>query len=316
MSEENGVKTPEEDGVYTGVPTSDYVAWQVLSSGSPWILRRHTLAALKADIEAGPGDDNTSTARFLGDVVHAAILEPDTFEERYLTLPTPDPKKHKTGDGKESKSPASTSAYKNECAALADENPGKRLVAAAEYEKGIAMRDLVFKHRRAKALLKSPGLVEASFVVTDPVFGLRWKVRPDKLVEKVGANLSVKTAQNVRPDIFTHDFFKWGYHVKEWVYLWALRAAGIDIRHPWMLAIATKGLHEVGLFEIPEVYLDMGEQWAMHHIRFIADAVEADRWPGIGWTPKTGALDEDDALITLHPENYMFDRVAEEIVPL
>lgn len=299
INESNDRRPPA--GAYENIPTADYVGWQHPSSGSPWLLRKRTLRAVKLDILGGPREDN-SAARFLGDVVHGAILEPETFEERYLCLPTPDPDKHRTQDNKPSKNPASTDAYKSEVKALATANPGRRLVDAGEYAKGIEMRDHVFGHPEIKTILKSPGRCECSFVVTDPLFGVNWKLRPDKLVETVEANVSVKTTRNARPDVFTHDFFKFGYHVKEAVYRMLLPHAGIPIRNSWMIVIESEGAREVMLYNIPEVYLDLGERLALKYMERIARAIDTMKWPGL-----------PGGLVDLFPPDYAFDRVEAEL---
>lgn len=312
MNEEK-VKVPEKDGVYPETSMSEYIAWPILSSGSPGKLRRGTLAEVKeslGDGTLGNGDsgDDGSVAKKLGNVVHSAILEPDDFETRYLSLPAPDPEKHKTGTGAVSKTPASTKAYKDEVAEFAAAHPENVLIEAAQYEKGIAMRDHVFKHPEAKALLQAEGLVEASLVVTDPEFGLRWKLRPDKWIEKVAANLSVKTSRNARPDVFVWDFFKFHYDMKEAIYRMLMPEVGLDVRNSWMLVLETERAHGIALLNLTHFdgvggVLDLGRDRALHYMRQIADAVERDEWPGI----PTGIID-------LHPTDKIHDQVAQEII--
>lgn len=288
----------------------DYIAWPLLSSGSPGKLRRGTLAEIKKDLDKG-GDDggDGSAAKTLGNVVHSAILEPDDFEARYLSLPTPDPAKHTTDSGAESKNPKATSKYKAEARALADENPDRVLIDAGEYAKGIAMRDHVFKHPEAKALLKAEGLVEGSCIVKDPVYGLRWKLRPDKYIGRLACNLSVKTSRNARPDVFAWDFFKFHYDMKEAIYRMLLPEAGLEVRNSWMLVIESERAHGIALLNLTEFggaggVLDLGKERAMHYIEQIARAVDADEWPGI----PTGLID-------LHAPDKIHDDIAREIIP-
>lgn len=310
MTEEEKVVVPK-DGVWEGTTMRDYVAWPVLSSGSPGKLRLGTLAWVKESVgdgTLGDGDDggDGSAAKTLGTVVHSAILEPDDFEATYLTLPTPDPDKHRTGKGTISANPAATKDYKDECAALAKANPEKTLVDAGQYAKGLAMRDHVLAHPEAKALLEAPGLIEASIIVTDPTFGLRWKLRPDKVIPKVGCNLSIKTARNARPDVFNHDFFTYQYHIKEAIYRMLLPVAGIDVRHSWMLVLESGQARDIALFNLSAEdggVLDLGRELALHYMKKLADATEADEWPGIA-----------GGIIDLYPPHYIFDRVAEELI--
>lgn len=289
------------DGVHEGVPTPDYVAWPLPSSGTPWKVRRRTMKAIRADIDAGPNDDQ-SVARYLGDVVHCAILESDDFTDRYLPLPDFDPERHTKADGSPATNWRATKAYKEDCARIAEEWPDVQLVERDQWDKAVAMRDQVFGHAEAKALLKADGLVEASIIVTDPEFGIRWKLRPDKIVTKTHANLSVKTTRNAREDVFTHDVFRYGYHVKEAVYRMLLPVAGIDVGHTWILALESEGAHEVALYEMDDAYLDMGREMALKGMAKIAQAMDSGDWPGL-----------PVSLTTLSPPHYAWDRHDEEM---
>lgn len=302
---------PEHDGVFEGVPMPHYVAMPLLSSGSPGKLHRGTLKVVKQSVgdgELGTGDDGgDSSARTLGNVVHAAILEPDTFKSQFMALPFADPEKFRTGSGAVATNPKATKDYKDAVAAQKAEHPDVEHIDESEFAKAMTMQNHVFQHEEGRALLKAEGLVEGTVVVTDPEFGLRWKLRPDKVIHSVAANLSVKTARNARPDIFAHDFFRFQYHIKEAIYRMLLPEAGLAVKHSWMLVLENEGAHETVLFNLsadPGGVLDLGRELALHYMRKIADAADADAWPG---SPQT--------IIDLQAPDYIYDRVAEELVP-
>lgn len=298
-----------KDGVHKHVDMATYVSWPLLSSGTPGILRRGTLAEVKASLGSDDGDDG-SAAKKLGSVVHTALLEPDTFEARYIRLPEPDPEKYRTANGERSTNVRATSAYKEAVADVVSDHPDKAAITAADYERGITVRDRVFaQHPEAKAVLKADGLVEASIIVTDPDFGLRWKLRPDKIIDSHGVNLSLKTARNARPDVFVWDFFRYHYDMKEAIYRMLLPVAGIPVRNSWMLVLETDHAQGVALYNLTHFeemgvgVLDLGRDRALHYMRKIADAFERDEWPG----HPTGIID-------LHPPDKIHDQIANELL--
>lgn len=304
MAQEIGPNVPA-DGVHLGIPMPGYVAMPLPSSGTPGKLRRGTLEGVKKSIYGGDSGGGGSAAQKLGNVVHAAVLEPDSFESMFMPLPFADPEKYRTGGGAISKTPKATKDYRVAVEAQRAEFPDHEHVEETEYRKGLAMRDNVFTDPEVKTLLQAPGLIEATIVVTDPWFGLRWKFRPDKHIAQIAAILSVKTCQNAREDVFTHDFFKFQYHMKEWLYAALLPVAGLEVRNPWMLAIESTGTHDFQLFAINEAYLDMGEQLVMKYARVIAEAFDRDEWPGL-----------PAGLIDLAPPDYAYAKVDDELASI
>lgn len=290
------------EGVHEGVSMPTYLGWPLPSSSTVKMVGHRTMLAIKKDLDGGLWEDSDTGVQFLGTVVHSAVLEPDDFEARYLRLPTPDPDKYLTSKGEPSKNPKSTSAYKADVADLHAANPKLDMVSAADYEKGVAMRDRVFAHEAASAVLKSEGVAEASVIVTDSEYGLRCKLRPDFHSSQLAWNVNLKTTKNAQHDKFARDYFTLGYYISESFYARMLPQAGLPVRQCIILAIENSGAHEVILYEPDEAFMDMGAQVVSLYMRRVAECMDKDEWPGLA-----------GGLVQLSPADWMFSRVDEII---
>lgn len=307
----------EPDGFHdANMPT--YLGWPLVSSSLLKEVKRRTPAYLRWTLDGNGADDDTSVKR-LGSIVHSAVFEPDSITERYAVAPAPDPERHRTKDGKPSDKPASTAAYKEELAAFIVANPGKALVGAADWTRAIQMRDAVQAHPIAAQLVRLAGPVEQSVIVTDPETGVRCKIRPDKLVDAMGANLQAKTTRNARWDVFAEDVFRFGYHVSEAFYARMLKGIGWDFRHPFVLAIENEGpltAAGVAVYELDEGCMDAGHRLVTRYLRQVAWCFEHDTWPGHEqdsipslslpvWAWAKVDEEESDAPAILPPESIM-----------
>lgn len=267
-----------EDGTHE-VPMHEYLGWPAVSASVLSEVRIRTPQYVRWCLD-NKGSNDSSAAKTLGTVTHAAVLEPDTFEERFAILPKPDPEKHRTAKGERSDNPGNTAAYKQDVAAFRAANPGKELVDAGDYFAAIQMRDAIHAHPRARQLLRAPGPVELSAIVTDPETGVRCKLRPDKLVPKIGAHVNLKTTKNARWDRFCMDVFTFGYF-RDMAFYGLLLPEIMEYRKPIILAVESDGPKQVAVHEIGDATIDAGERLVRKYLRRIAECFERDVWPGL-----------------------------------
>lgn len=274
--------TVPEVGWHDDAPMDDYLAWPVTSASLAMLLthlKRRTPAYFRWALlsENGAYEEASAAAR-LGDLSHSAILEPATLDERYVVEPEPDPEVFRTKGGKPSKNPRATEEFKAAVRALGE--TGKRVVSAEAWAAAIEIRDRVRANRRAAQLLDADGPIERSGVVADPETGVLLKIRPDKLVAGIGANVNLKTTTNADPDPFGRDVYRYGYFFSAAFYRIALAALDFEARHSILLAVETEGPKEVNVVELDEGALDAGEQLVRLALRRLADCFERDEWPG------------------------------------
>lgn len=141
----------------------------------------------------------------VGSAIHAAMLEPDLFDQQYVVAPKFD---RRTKDGKE--------GYQ----AFLDAHPGKKHVMAEDVEFISKLRSKIRKHKQAWKLLALPGEAETSIFWTDDETGIRLKCRPDRIIMlgKTPVYISVKTTANAEKEAFAYDIDKFDYHMAEAMY--------------------------------------------------------------------------------------------------
>lgn len=300
MEQATILKVELEDGFHD-VPMEDYLSWPFISASALDLLHRRTPAFLKWKLDTEDVDDD-SAAKRLGTVTHTAVFEPDLLEVLYMSEPDPDPELYRKGDGSEASNVRNTKAFKDALAQLVEDNPEKTMVEPEKMQAALTMRDAVQGHGRAAQLLGSEGPVEQSIAVTDPDTGVRCKIRPDKLVTAIGAEVNLKTTKNARYDRFSNDIYHFGYYRSAAFYALMLQAIGWDYRRSLFIAVESDGPKSVAVYEMDAGAMDAGEQHAKMLLRRIAKCMEDDHWP-------THA--EEVQSISLPP--HAWDRIDEEV---
>lgn len=271
---------PEEhpDGWHeVDMPT--YLSWPLWSSSLIGGWRTRTPRYMKW-LRDGGKDDAQTAASTLGSLTHTAILEPDLLETLYVPEPKPCSATFTTASGAPAINPRATKAFKEAVAEL--EATGKTVVGFDAWTAALEMRDAVYRHTAAAALLKNPGPVELSGIWTDPETGVRCKIRPDKLVPDIGANVNVKTSQNPNRDPWSVDLYRYGYYRDFAFYERGLRTLGFDHQRAIALVIETTGPLEdrVCVHELDEGTMDAGHQLVEKYLYEIARCESSGIWPG------------------------------------
>lgn len=198
-----------KQGIYYDLPNNEYHSCEGISKSSLDLIHRspaHYIASLESPTEETP-------AMILGSAVHAAILEPDRFEEDYIVAPEFNKR---------------TTAGKAAYAAWEMENVRNWIVVLSKETMAQvkAMRDSVLLHPVAGPLLEQEGKAETSIfwheadilgqLEVAPDFVLS-KCRPDKLLFD-GRVLDLKTTQDARQNEFMRSVANFRYHVQQAYY--------------------------------------------------------------------------------------------------
>lgn len=157
-------------GLLEGVSFEEYLGWKHLTRGV--VSKMVFESPYHAWWEMNNSGEESAALRF-GTLVHAAILEPDTLEERFIAGP---------------EVRANSNAWKE----FVEGNEGKVVVKAKEWEDALAMRDAVLKLPEFRAIHKN-GKTEVSCVWREKGIGLA-KGRLDVWVPVGrGLNVDIKT---------------------------------------------------------------------------------------------------------------------------
>lgn len=234
------------------VPFSDYctipaVNWSTLKEldRSP----AHYLYALGA-----VSKDNKTFA--LGRAIHTAVFESDRFLLDYVL----------NDENRNSNS------YK----AFAAENTDKTILKTPEYTQALAMRDAVRKHPIANKYL-SDGQAEQVITWVDSETGLACKGRLDWLTPDI--LLDLKSSADLDERRFRNAVASYGYHCQLAFYSMGLVALGYA-RPVKLLAVEKTPPYDVGVFDITEDMLSVGEERVRKLLRKLVECRDKNEWPG------------------------------------
>lgn len=164
--------------------------------------------------------------------MHAAVLEPDVFEDTYAEAPN---------------LPRTTKAGKEAWAAAAE--GGKDLLTTDELSQIAAIRAALLAHPAAAQALSVPGLNEATYITTDPGTGIEIKCRPDRITES-GWMVDLKTTRDASSSAFAKSIANFGYHVQAAFYMHCLDILGERPKGFIIVAVEKDPPHAVQVFRI------------------------------------------------------------------
>lgn len=295
-------KERPEPGVYAGVPWEQYHAWDLASNSRLTKIRRSP-AHLKAYLEERKED---TTALLIGRAVHSAILEPDDFTLRFT-------KALRCAANTKAGSQCSNSGiiltasgwrcgvHGNQAEAVPG---GPTVIPGADYDAALRMRDAVFAHPRARALLTGEGQAELSLVWDCTETGVRCKARHDRHSPLIagGAIIDIKTTRDASQREFERSIFTHGYHIQGAHYLDAARVLGLPAEHYVIVAVEKEAPFATQVFRLSEGAIDAGQEQLAVLKRRYAECLATDKWPGYS---------EDVQDIAL--PDWAWDRVVAEV---
>lgn len=194
--------------------------------------------------------EETAAMRF-GTAVHCALLEPAKFPKEYTYT---DLRKN-------------TKAYKEW---LAEQREGIKVLTQGEI---VSIRDMatsVQQHPMARHLMKVP---EKEVMLTGELYGVPFRGILDGLGD--GVVMDLKTCQDSSPDEFSRSAYNFKYYAQLAAYRMLAKQNGHDIHSCYIVAVESKAPYSVAVYQVPEYYLIMGEQWLENAVGLFKE------WDGI-----------------------------------
>lgn len=211
----------------------------------------------------------------MGSAVDAAVLEPDTFRDKFVVEPRVN---KRTNAGKE--------ALEEFEEGLA---PDVTILTPAEYEEAIRTRDAVLNNTTARMLLsegRTQDVVHWNDPLTDAPCRMKYDwLRPDNVL------IDLKTAEDASPDGFARAAFKYRYYVQDPFYtdgLWH----GEDIRIDEFIFIVVEKQNlkegrypspeKVGIYHFGAEERQLGRERYQKDLRVYQRCRTENQWPGYG----------------------------------
>jgi exodeoxyribonuclease VIII len=165
-------------------------------------------------------------------------------------------------------------------------NQGRVVLSEEDWIALHAMRDKVFQHPAAGALLRKPGRSEVSFYWVDQETGEELRCRPDRFTE-CGLILDLKSTIDASPTGFVSSIQKWRYDVQDPFYVdgvnEAIRQGNVNhksARGFIFIAQEKKPPYSVGVYVLDKEDADLGRLEYRADLRRLNECRQANAWPG------------------------------------
>lgn len=164
---------------------------------------------------------------------------------------------------------------------------GMSIITAGQLENAKAATKALAEHPEARSLLFCKGQSEVSMVAVDPETGIVMRCRPDKLPEKGGIIVDLKTTRDCGPSEFGKDAGKFGYHAKAAYYIDVCALLGVEIKHFVWVAIESDAPEskepslEVAVYSLDHdsSEIEAGRIYYKKHLKELALCAKHDKWP-------------------------------------
>ena len=234
-----------------------------------WTLQTSTPARYKWEVEHD--DDEATVAMIVGAATHAAVLEPQKFENDFIVAPA-------TASGGEIWN-RRTTKHKEEWKAFEATANGKTILTAEQYKLCQDLSASVRNHPTAKMFLDKIE-PEQSLLWTDPSTQIDLKGRPDGIVAGAGIVIDLKTCISAAPAAFKMVSYKFGYHFQIAMYFDAMKACGIEPKRAIFIAVEKTPPYCVAVYEAEADALSLGRNQYQNALRVLADCAAVNKWPG------------------------------------
>jgi hypothetical protein len=229
-------------GLHFDLPNADY------HDQTDWLSSSMLKGYLPELYKKGGSQD----ALDFGTLVHTAVLEPDLLAG-YVALDA-----EKIGlkaDGTVAQNPTMTTAWKRAVAEV--EQDSKTVVAQADLDKALAMRDAIATHETAARLLFSEdGISEVSAFATDEA-GVQHRARFDRQIP--GAVVDLKsTSAKPGEDNLARAVIDYGYDLSAAHYLTVAELLDLDVQAFAFVFVAKEEPYRVTVCQLEDRFLDRG----------------------------------------------------------
>ena len=270
-------------GIHQNVPMEDYLALPFMSASRLERFRRSPMQyrhSLTAPAEVTPALER-------GTALHLAILEPALFEGRYVVLGICEGRKK---DG----APCSYqgSVYRDGQSFCKTHDPAKgeapdprvEIMQETEYAKVLGMAAAIRGNPRAWSCFEGRGDFEATIIFEDPETGVVCRIRPDRLVERAGMHVALKSTRDASEHAFRNDAERRGYFRSFALYRRGLRAVEWPYQATAVVAPEPEAPHDLDCFLVDEgrfeAALETADVEVSALLRQYAECEKDNHWPG------------------------------------
>lgn len=262
-------------GVYRDVPYAEYAAWPAVRASTLNACARTMAHGRHAEVTGGKDSNDLD----YGTAFHAAVLEPERFQQEWLVAPVCD---RRTREGKET------------WAAFLEEAAGKNIMTGNDGEIAKAMIGSVYANQAAADLLAGAIVRELSVVWRDDATGLLCKARIDVLSRWEGWTtiVDLKSARDASRHGFSRAVVSYRYYASLAWYRRGLAAVSPADRRCMLIAVEKAPPFCTAVYELDEAALDKGDEEMADLLARYSEARASGVWSGYPGQPVEIGLPE------------------------
>lgn len=245
------------------VPTPDRAAYEAIDAVNFSTLKSLFISPLQYfhDLKA---EREVTEALRVGLAGHARLLEPDTWDSRFVVYREPKNK----GEGSKTR----WKEFQLEAAAK-----GWTILSEDEYDRALGCADAVLRHPIARRYFEN-ARKEQTITWTCPVTGIRCKGRVDAVN---GVLTEFKTTRHATPRLFQRDCASLYYVEQSAWYRDGLEYSGADVAEDSrIVAVQSEPPHDVGVYLVPGHLHDVARDRYQSLLIKLAHCRKTDCWPG------------------------------------
>ena len=249
---------PGQTAIVAGMPNEVYHAHAHVSNSGLSLLARSP-----AHYRYAPPMEQTQAMMF-GSAVHAALLEPDVYERKYVRLKN-------VKDRRAAEYKAAVEVHGAEFVLMpSDVNKIETLRASVESQPTVA------------AALRSDGWRELSFFAVDPETEAPIRCRFDLLTHDF-VSIDLKTTRDARATEFSKSVLTYRYHVQEIFYRHVFKCAtGNDLTEFKFAAVESEPPHAAKLYTLDQTARMEGYSEFRRFLDQYAECESSGQWPMYG----------------------------------
>lgn len=262
--------------IIENMPESEYRAHHAIANSDLTAFRR-SAAHFVARRTLGSKD---TAAKLDGRALHCAILEPDTFLQRYCVLPGDAPRDLRHLRGAKAPS-ASTVEAINWWDAWDANNAGRITLDADDYALKMETARRIRQHPALRGYFDAAGQFELSVFATDPETGVKVKCRVDRLVsiDQYRVALDPKSTDDARPEAFQMSAYKYGYFQQNAFYTDVCAWAGIPLDLFLFIAFEKEEPFGLKVYEMSEDDIEYGRRLYRPALNGYAECLKTGEFP-------------------------------------
>lgn len=218
-----------------------------------------------------------------GNLAHCAILEPDQFYKRYVTIPKDAPRRPTEAQWNAKKPSEDSIAAMSWWREFNDRTNGATIITAEQYEMAMRQADAVRALPDVREALER-GRAEVSAFWADPETGVRCRCRPDWVYDCSDSScvlFDVKTFSSASPAEFRRQVARKRYHVQDAFYTDGFgHASGLDVLGFIFVAVETEWPYVANAMMLDPTSRDQGRFDYRRNLVTYAQCEASGEWPG------------------------------------